>query len=61
MEDESDILHANLSKSLQHAVMDILTYTSSEAGRGLVPLISSAEGISPFPVQLRARIEGQEF
>jgi autophagy-related protein 101 len=41
--------------------MDIVQYTSSERGRAVVPLISSAEGISPFPWEIRLKVNGVDI
>jgi len=60
-EDDRESLHAQLSNTLSRAVMDILLYTSSESGRTAVPLISSAEGISPFPWEIKLKVNGADL
>jgi autophagy-related protein 101 len=50
-----------LSKSLTDAVQKVLVYTSSERGRNVVPLITDASGISPFPMQVVVKVGGVEL
>jgi autophagy-related protein 101 len=59
-EREREQLYAELSAALARAVMDILEYTSSERGRTAVPLIASAEGISPFPWEIKLKVDGAD-
>jgi len=59
-EDDREDLHAQLSNTLSRAMMEILQYTSSERGRTAVPLISSAEGISPFPWEIKLKVNGAD-
>jgi len=54
-------LHTALAQKLVATLRTILTHTSSERGRGIVPLISTAKGISPFPIQLVAKVAGEEL
>jgi len=56
---ERDRLQESLSNTLQKAVMSMLDYSASERGRAAVPLISTAAGISPFPVHIILRVNGQ--
>lgn len=59
-ESERLALHTALASKLTSALKTILTHTASERGRTAVPLISSAKGISPFPVHLTAKVGGEE-
>jgi hypothetical protein len=54
-------LHLALAKKLTTAVQTILTYTSSERGRAAVPLISTNQGLSPFPYTIVLRVGGNEL
>lgn len=56
-EDFDFIVASTLSKALH--VM--LTYTSSERGRNVVPLITNATGISPFPIKITIKVDGVEI
>ncbi|CCM03816.1 uncharacterized protein FIBRA_05965 [Fibroporia radiculosa] len=38
----------------------MLTYASSERGRSAVPLITKADGISPFPIKIAVKVGGIE-
>ncbi|KIY70103.1 hypothetical protein CYLTODRAFT_420076 [Cylindrobasidium torrendii FP15055 ss-10] len=49
-----------LSAILSKALMTMITYSTSEAGRKAVPLISDATGISPFPIRIVVKIGGIE-
>ena len=49
-------LTATLTKSLKA----MLAHTSSERGRAAVPLITQAQGISPFPVKIVVKVGGVE-
>ncbi|KIP11813.1 hypothetical protein PHLGIDRAFT_17831 [Phlebiopsis gigantea 11061_1 CR5-6] len=51
---------SDLSAALTKSLQSMLTHTSSERGRSVVPLISNAQGISPFPVKLAVRVNGVE-
>lgn len=48
-----------LSATLAAAVMSMLDYSASERGRTAVPPISTATGISPFPIHTILRVNGQ--
>jgi len=47
-----------LPGKLSEMLMTILTKTSSEKGRSVVPLIHSANVITPFPLSIRVRVGG---
>ncbi|KIK70744.1 hypothetical protein GYMLUDRAFT_235160 [Collybiopsis luxurians FD-317 M1] len=50
-----------LANTLTKAVHTMLTHTSSERGRTAVPLITNAQGISPFPIRVAVKIGGVEI
>ncbi|KAF5388469.1 hypothetical protein D9757_004625 [Collybiopsis confluens] len=49
-----------LATTLTRAVRTMLTHTSSDRGRGAVPRITNAQGISPFPIRIAVTIAGVE-
>ncbi|EIN06411.1 DUF1649-domain-containing protein [Punctularia strigosozonata HHB-11173 SS5] len=51
---------AELSQTLQKTLTTILMHTSSEQGRSAVPLITSASGISPFPLKITVKVGSAE-
>ncbi|CAG7846985.1 SubName: Full=Uncharacterized protein {ECO:0000313/EMBL:CCA70706.1} [Serendipita indica DSM 11827] len=51
---DREMLYEELSMALSKSVMYMIDYTASERGRAAVPLISTATGISPFPIHIRA-------
>ncbi|KAG8844983.1 hypothetical protein FRB91_002188 [Serendipita sp. 411] len=56
---DREILQDALATSLSKAVMAMVDYTVSERGRAAVPVISTATGISPFPIHTVLRVKGQ--
>lgn len=52
-------LNSALSTSLADALDKILTHTSSERGRAIVPPITNGD-LSPFPVNIKVRVGGVE-
>ncbi|KAG8869237.1 hypothetical protein FRC20_001912 [Serendipita sp. 405] len=56
---DREILQDALATSLSKAVMAMVDYTVSERGRGAIPVISTATGISPFPIHTVLRVKGQ--
>jgi autophagy-related protein 101 len=51
---------ATLTAALTESLHKMLIYTSSEQGRTAVPVITSASGISPFPIKVTVHIDGVE-
>ena len=49
-----------LTTTLVKTVQTLVTYISSERGRGVVPPITDAAGISPFPFTVVVKIGNQE-
>lgn len=49
-----------LETALTTSLQTMLTHTSSDRGRAAVPLITHAQGISPFPVKIVAKVGGVE-
>ena len=49
-----------LTATLAKTVQTLVTYISSERGRGVVPPITDAAGISPFPFTVVVKIGNQE-
>lgn len=49
-----------LTATLIKTIHTLVTYTSSERGRGVVPPITDAAGISPFPFTVVVKIGNQE-
>lgn len=47
-----------LPGKLSEILMTILTKTSSDKGRSVVPLIHSANVITPFPLTMQVRVGG---
>lgn len=56
---DREALQEALSVTLSKAVMTMLEYSASEASRAAVPLIQSAQGISPFPIRTVLVVAGQ--
>ncbi|GLB35634.1 putative DUF1649-domain-containing protein [Lyophyllum shimeji] len=52
--------NARLADTLTQALHTMLTHTSSERGRAVVPLITNASGISPFPIDITVTVGGVE-
>ncbi|KAI0826313.1 hypothetical protein BC629DRAFT_1690476 [Irpex lacteus] len=49
-----------LASALTKSLQTMLTHTSSERGRSVVPLITNAQSISPFPYKIVVRLEEQK-
>jgi hypothetical protein len=49
-----------LATTLVKTIQTLVTYTSSERGRSVVPPITDAAGISPFPYTVVVKIGNQE-
>ncbi|TFK64583.1 DUF1649-domain-containing protein [Pluteus cervinus] len=52
--------HASIAASLTKSIHTMLEHTSSEKGRAVVPLITKANEISPFPLDIAVKIGGVE-
>ncbi|OCH90518.1 DUF1649-domain-containing protein [Obba rivulosa] len=50
----------DLASALTKSLEVMLTHTSSERGRAAVPLITNAQGISPFPIKVTVKVGGVE-
>ncbi|KAF8587135.1 DUF1649-domain-containing protein [Ramaria rubella] len=60
-ERDRQTLNTNLSTALTDALRKILTHTSSERGRAVVPLITNPfNGLSPFPINICVKVAGTE-
>jgi len=57
---DRQIFNTTLAETLSKSLSTMLTYTSSERGRMAVPVITSASGISPFPVKVAVHVGGVE-
>jgi len=53
-------LNARIADTLTQALHTMLTHTSSEHGRAIVPLITNATTISPFPIDITVVAGGRE-
>ncbi|TCD71022.1 hypothetical protein EIP91_000520 [Steccherinum ochraceum] len=53
--------NADLATALTKSLKTMLTHTSSETGRAAVPLITVAQGISPFPYRITVKVNGIEI
>ncbi|KAI0695027.1 autophagy-related protein [Cytidiella melzeri] len=51
---------SELASALTKSLQTMLTYTSSERGRSVVPLITNALSISPFPYKIVVKVGGTE-
>ncbi|ESK88730.1 duf1649 domain protein [Moniliophthora roreri MCA 2997] len=51
---------ANVASTLTKSIQTMLTHTTSERGRKAVPQITSATGISPFPIRITVTVGGVE-
>ncbi|EPS99433.1 hypothetical protein FOMPIDRAFT_1030931 [Fomitopsis schrenkii] len=49
-------MQADLSSALTRSLKTMLTHASSERGRAAVPLITNANGISPFPIKITVKV-----
>ncbi|KAI5120576.1 hypothetical protein M0805_002526 [Coniferiporia weirii] len=52
--------NTTLSTTLSTTLLTILTHTSSERGRAVVPPITNSAGISPFPFRISVKVAGAE-
>ncbi|KAI0088939.1 DUF1649-domain-containing protein [Irpex rosettiformis] len=52
---------AELASALTKSLQTMLTHTSSERGRSVVPLITNAQSISPFPYKIVVKVGGSEI
>ncbi|KAH8089908.1 hypothetical protein BXZ70DRAFT_954414 [Cristinia sonorae] len=57
---ERQKFNADLAATLTKGLRTMLTHTSSETGRAAVPLITVAQGISPFPYKITVKVNGME-
>ncbi|KAJ3540098.1 hypothetical protein NM688_g6274 [Phlebia brevispora] len=53
---ERERFNEDLKSTLTKSLKVMLTHTSSERGRSVVPLITNAQGISPFPVKIVVKV-----
>ncbi|KAH9830451.1 autophagy-related protein [Rhodofomes roseus] len=51
---------ADLAATLTKSLKTMLTHASSERGRSAVPLITNANGISPFPIKITVKVGSVE-
>lgn len=51
---------ADLATTLTKTLQMILSHTTSERGQAVVPPITNAQGISPFPVKMVVKVNGTE-
>lgn len=49
-------MQADLSAALTRSLKTMLTHASSGRGRAAVPLITNANGISPFPIKITVKV-----
>ncbi|KAI0937489.1 hypothetical protein AcV5_005390 [Taiwanofungus camphoratus] len=52
--------NSDLASTLTKTLETMLTHASSERGRSAVPLITKADGISPFPIKMTVKVGGVE-
>ncbi|KDR82145.1 hypothetical protein GALMADRAFT_240679 [Galerina marginata CBS 339.88] len=52
--------HASLASTLTKTIHTMITYTSSEKGRAVVPPITDATTISPFPFKVTVKVGNME-
>ncbi|KAI0931037.1 hypothetical protein AcW1_001464 [Taiwanofungus camphoratus] len=52
--------NSDLASTLTKSLETMLTHASSERGRSAVPLITKADGISPFPIKMTVKVGGVE-
>jgi len=57
-ERDRQVFNATLASTLSDSLHTMLTHTSSERGRTVVPLITNASGISPFPIKVEVKVGG---
>ncbi|KAF9559500.1 DUF1649-domain-containing protein [Agrocybe pediades] len=57
---ERQTFHSNLASTLTKTIHTMITYTSSEKGRAVVPPITDASGISPFPFRVSVKVGNLE-
>jgi autophagy-related protein 101 len=59
MTDRIEMLAA-LTSSVRDALLKMASYTSSDRGRVVVPLITNNTSISPFPMTIVVSVAGSE-
>ncbi|KZT02074.1 uncharacterized protein LAESUDRAFT_763182 [Laetiporus sulphureus 93-53] len=57
---DRQIFNGELASVLTKSLETMLNYASSERGRSAVPIITNANGISPFPIKITVKIKGVE-
>ncbi|KAI0652745.1 hypothetical protein C8Q79DRAFT_939193 [Trametes meyenii] len=57
---ERQKFNAELAATLTKSLQTMLVYSSSEKGRSVVPLITDAQSISPFPIKMTVKVGGVE-
>ncbi|KAF9528261.1 autophagy-related protein [Crepidotus variabilis] len=57
---ERQTFQSSLASTLSKAIETMINYTSSERGRAVVPPITDAKGISPFPFKVTVKIGNME-
>ncbi|OSD01129.1 DUF1649-domain-containing protein [Trametes coccinea BRFM310] len=57
---ERQKFEANLAATLTKSLQTMLVHSSSEKGRSVVPLITDASSISPFPIKITVKVGGVE-
>ncbi|CAA7261031.1 unnamed protein product [Cyclocybe aegerita] len=59
-ERDRQTFQANLASTLTNAIETMISYTSSERGRAVVPPITDSSTISPFPFKVLVKVGNQE-
>ncbi|KAJ3513854.1 hypothetical protein NLJ89_g2718 [Agrocybe chaxingu] len=59
-ERDRQTFQANLASTLTKAIETMISYTSSERGRAVVPPITDSSTISPFPFKVLVKVGNQE-
>ncbi|KAL0955235.1 hypothetical protein HGRIS_004134 [Hohenbuehelia grisea] len=57
-ENERQQANGNLTATLTRSIETMLSHTTSERGRNAVPQITTAAGISPFPLRITVKVGG---
>ncbi|KAF5348351.1 hypothetical protein D9758_010945 [Tetrapyrgos nigripes] len=58
---DRQVFDTKLAATLTKSIQTMLTHTSSDRGRAVVPPITNASGISPFPFKISVQVGDQEF
>lgn len=58
---ERQRFNADLASALTKSLQTMLTHTSSDRGRAVIPLINNATDISPFPYKIAVKVGGVEL